>query len=245
MMIHRAMFCAVLAAGTLSAQSTRRDANERAVRAVVDSFFNAVEHERWDAAATFVDTTRFAAYVRMQTRNARAMIPQRPVTAEELMARDTTMPRAVAEWQVKRYEASMSSRDPFAYLTHEFLGVKSPQELSQLTTAQALARWMAARDPRSQMREATRLAGCPDSLAPRIPFDRPTVHGVAFDGDTTAYVIVRQGPDIASMDMLYSDEVVMALHPRGRTWRIEPREQLHSSGGLAMVGFSGTNCRKR
>jgi hypothetical protein len=234
-MLRRAALLAVLAVSTLRGQSTRRATDERAVRAVVDSFFSAAEREQWDSAAKFVDTTEFAVYVRRQVRNSRSAIPRRRTTVEELMARDTTMPRAVAEWELKQYDVSAAGNDPFPILRYQF-GVNSPQELSQLTTSRALARWIAAKDMRMRIREALKRAGCADSVLAKIPFERRAVHAVGFDGDTTAYVISLREARQAT-DPSFPDELVLVLHARGRTWRLEAREQMLNpfTGGIGVT----------
>ena len=209
------------------------------VRAVVDSFFSAAEREQWDAAAALMDTAKFGAYVRTQIRYARAAIPQRPMTAEDLMARDSTMPRAVAEWQVQQYRTASAMNGPFAFITTQFLGIKSPQDLAELTTMQALARWIAAKDPRARMRESAKLSGCPDTVFKLLPFEKSVIRGVAFDGDTTAYVIVTNEPPLPSGDGIGGGERIFALHPRGATWRIEPRRDLFTPTGF---GFGGISC---
>ena len=188
--------------GAASGQAATRATAEQAVRAVVDSFFAATDREQFDTAAALADTGRFAAYVRLQVRNGRATIPMRSPTPEDLMARDSTMPRAAAEWQVKQYRKSTAN--PFAFLSYEFFGVETPQQLSELTTTQALARWIEAEDPRVARREAIVAANS------RVPWP-------------------------AGMGMM--NERLLVLHPRGTSWRIEPRRDLFSPGGMA-VGIS-------
>jgi len=61
---------------------------ERAVRAVVDSFFAAVAREKWDSAAAMIDLTRFEPYFREQVSNARGALPQHEMTVEGMMAGD-------------------------------------------------------------------------------------------------------------------------------------------------------------
>src|SRR5262245_6113081 len=154
------LLAGLVAFAHVAAQVPARTTVEQTVRAVVDSFFTFTDREQWDSAATLFDTSTFGAYVRTQVRQGRGAIPMRSPTAEDLMARDSSMSRAVAEWQLQRLRASAPS-NPFAFISHEFLGVETPQQLSELTTLQALARWIATKDHRVIIREAAKRSGCP------------------------------------------------------------------------------------
>ena len=91
---------ALVASSVWRAQSLAQSANERAVRAVVDSFFAAITRERWDSAAALLDLARFEPYFNEQVRTPEVRYRSREMTVEDMMANDSTMPRAVAEWQV-------------------------------------------------------------------------------------------------------------------------------------------------
>src|SRR4051794_6574898 len=92
---------------------------ERAVRAVVDSFFTAVAREKWDSAAALIDVARFEPYFKQAVGNSRAELPTHKMTVEEMMATDSTMPRAVAEWEIARMNKYRESEPLFAF-SHEF-----------------------------------------------------------------------------------------------------------------------------
>src|SRR4051812_908596 len=85
----------------VASRAAAQTPNERAVRAVVDSFFAAIKREQWDSAAALTDVTRFEPYFTQQVQNARSAIPQPEMTVEDFMTRDS-MPRAVAEWEIAR-----------------------------------------------------------------------------------------------------------------------------------------------
>lgn len=207
---------------TLGAQSPA----ERAVRAIVDSFFTDVAAERWDAAATRLDLQRFEPFFRQALRNARSEMRMPEVTPEQLMAQDSTMPRAVAEWEVARMKSARANR-PFGDYSYEFAGVTTQHELFALTVPDAAAHWLAARDHRTQMRESFRRQGCP--LAPLLTvFSTPkrTVLGVVVPDDSTAYVILADDEFPNSPENLISNERVLPLRLVGGTWRIQPREDL-------------------
>ena len=115
-----------------------QQAVERSARATVDSFFAFAARERWDSAATMLDLVRFEAFFKGVVRNVRSAIPPRPVTVEDLMAQDSTMPRVVAEWQIARMKSDGSN--PFFYLSYEFSGVANQHDLFALTISTAAAR---------------------------------------------------------------------------------------------------------
>lgn len=239
---------AALASRESAAQLSKLSTSERTVRAVVDSFYSAVDHERWDAAATFVDTTRFAVYLRQQVRNARAYVPPPPPSVEQFMAQDSTMPRAVAEWQMQQYRKYSTGNRPFDFLQGQFTGVESPQRLAALSTTQALARWLEAMDPRLAFREMVKRSGCPDSVAHgTLPLEPFTIRGVAFGNDTTAYVVAVGGTPIViadpgspndSADVAAGEYRVLALHRLRGAWRLEPRLDLLGSSGMAISEMS-------
>jgi hypothetical protein len=221
---------------TASAQLPARAPAQHAARAILDSFFTVVGQEQRDSAAMFVDTIGFADYVHQQVRNARSAIPMRPPAVEDLMARDSTLSHAVAEWQVEQYRRSMSNNGPFAFINAEF-GVATPQELSELPTMQPLGRWIAAKDPRVMQREAARRSGCPGSVIAAIPARISTIRGVAFGDDTTAYAIYTTGQLVSERIIGPPSERLLVLHPRGRSWRIEPRHDLLKPNNVNF-GFS-------
>jgi hypothetical protein len=68
--------------------------NEAAVRAVVDSFFASMAREQWDSAAALIDLHAFEPFFRQQVSYSRRQLPMPEPTMEELMAHDSTMPRA-------------------------------------------------------------------------------------------------------------------------------------------------------
>jgi hypothetical protein len=198
--------------------------SETAVRAVVDSFFAAVAREQWDSAAHFVDLPRFEPILKSAVASARSALPQPPATAEELMASDSTMPRAVAEWEAARSNR-FRSRRPFDDYSSQFAGVTSQRVLFSLTVADAATRWIAAQDGRVQMREEWRRMGCGIGTLPTMPLmARPVVLGIAFRDDSTALVI-HSDDQFRGMGNMH-DERVVPVHRTQAGWRIEPRDDL-------------------
>ena len=218
-----------------------QQAVERSARATVDSFFAFAARERWDSAATMLDLVRFEAFFKGVVRNVRSAIPPRPVTVEDLMAQDSTMPRVVAEWQIARMKSDGSN--PFFYLSYEFSGVANQHDLFALTISTAAARWLEAQDGRTTMREAWRKQGCPLADLPDFPAPKRTVVAIAVTGDSIAYVVHtddRFGQ--ADPENLFFGERVMRLHRVDGRRRIEPRRTLLQAEN---VGFSvGFDCPK-
>jgi hypothetical protein len=217
-------------------------AAERSVRATVDSFFAFVSRERWDSAATMLDLARFEPYFKGVVRNLRSAIPPRPMTVEDVMATDSTMPRAVAEWQLSQMNRAANS-DPFEYLQMQFAGIATSRDLFALTTPAAAARWLDGQDGRTMMRTAWRKQGCSLSDLPDFPAAKRAVLAIAVSDDSTAYVV--HGDDrFGEMEPgnLSFGERVMKLHRINGRWRIEPREDLLRPSN---VGFSvGFECPK-
>jgi hypothetical protein len=100
----------------------------------VDSFFAAIASERWAIAANYLDLESFARYLRDRVNDARSAVPMRPTTVEDLMAADSTLPRAVAEWQIARFRGASASR-AFHDFSYEFAGITTFQALQELTPA--------------------------------------------------------------------------------------------------------------
>jgi hypothetical protein len=213
--------------------------DERAVRAVVDAFFAAVAREQWDSAVAFIDLPRFEPSLKQRITWARSTLPAAPVTAEQLMASDSTMPRAVAEWEAMRSNKFRSER-AFDDYSSQFAGVTSQQMLFSLSLRDAAARWLAARDPRVQIRDARRRAGCPlsDVVSP-WPSPPSTPLAIAFQDDSTAYVI--QSADPLPGDALFPHERVLPVRRTQAGWRIEARQDILSP---VTVHFSSDCGRK-
>jgi hypothetical protein len=219
-----------------------QSAADRAVRAVVDSFFAAVAREQWDSAVALIDLPRFEPFFKQHVANARTMLPQREMTVEDMMAADSTMPRAVAEWEVqlrKRY-----SPPAFGDMSHEFAGVKTLHALFALTLPEAAARWLQAQDERTEQRESLARSNCPLSVIMSATFPSPAhvVYAVARADDSTAYVV--HGDDRFTNDAasLFGAERVMVLHRSGARWRIEPRRNLLRPDNFAYA--RSTECPK-
>jgi hypothetical protein len=226
MRVKRVVFSAMssLAVTLLPAVAQGQARDETMVRAVVDSFFAAIAREQWDSAARLLDLPRFEPILKSAVASARSALPQPPVTADVLMASDSTMPRAVAEWEAARSNRFRAQRT-FDDYSYEFAGVTSQHMLFSLTVSDAAARWIAARDRRVQMREQWRRAGCIIGTLPIAPsLTSPVILAIAFRDDSTAFVI-HGDEQLRSIGSMH-DERVVPVHRTRAGWRIEPRDDL-------------------
>jgi hypothetical protein len=157
------------------------------------------------------------------------------------MSFDSTLPRAVAEWQLRNH-ARAPRRPAFGDFSDEFAGVTSFRMLQALTPAEAAARWLEASHPVTRIRRMLAEQNCGASLADSIAnsafhgFKVRTI-GAVVVGDSTAYVLVTDG---------YAGDVGEAIHARMPAalrlrrrpdgWRLLPSLQMMAGGasyGLA------------
>jgi hypothetical protein len=236
----RAILLGALAVALLtpSVSESQTPAAERAVRAVVDSFFHLIDREKWDSAAALVDAARFEPFLRQQISQARVELPQPDPTVESMMAMDSTMPRAVAEWQVQQMKKYR--RPDFGDRSDMFAGVHTQHELFALTPAQALSRWIEAKDERTQRRRSMLMQNCPPQALEAImsfPAPKHVVLAVAIQDDTSAFAIhsTAGAGSFRIPEMLIGGEMIMSLHKQAAVWKIDPRGDLMrplNSGGV-------------
>ncbi|HEX6049187.1 MAG TPA: hypothetical protein VFZ21_07960 [Gemmatimonadaceae bacterium] len=244
----------VLFAGTtVAAQPSRNQAASPASRASADSarlaadlFFRAVADERWDAAAAMVDTIIVKHIVSQRLRWRGVQPPQpRPLTVDDFMRDDPNKPRAVAEYELRRYREQMARAD-FSFLSHEFAGITTLTELSRLSALEATSRYLQAQDFRVQSREAARRSGCPASYGGGPPPIR-RILGVALPADTIAYVLHDDGPPSAMVEqpMPRFDPMVLQMRLRSGAWRILPSTSMLRRPGSAIVAVQCDSATRR
>jgi hypothetical protein len=232
---------ALVAALGIARTSEGQSPNERAVRAVVDSFFAAIKREKWDSAAALLDLSGFEPYFKERVSSARSALPQREMTVEDMMANDSTMPRAVAEWEIARMN-KYRGMQTFGDMSHEFAGVYTQHELFALSVPEAASRWLEAQDERTQMREMFRRNGCSaTAIPPEFPAVNHNVLAVALRDDSTAYV-VHSNDRFGANQFGIEIERVMVLRRRDGRWRIETRLELLRPGNWS---FAMGDCPER
>jgi hypothetical protein len=211
-----------------------------AIRAIAEAFSSAVESERWDDAASLLDLEYFEGLLRRRVEAARGQLPYLGPSVEEILADNPEMPRVVAEWQVAETRKHLARR-PHTDFSHEFAGVTSFKQLSELSVRDAAARWVSARDYRTQLREARKYSDCPlptadDSL---FPPTRRQIVGIAQRDSVTAYVLTVD-PHLAGADPDVDLDIgpqVMILRRTRAGWRIHPNH-----GTLNFVSVVGVSC---
>jgi hypothetical protein len=237
-----------LANDPAAAQSATSRARSSAdsVRLVADLFFRAVADERWEVAAAMVDTTLVRHMVSQRLRWRGQTPPQVDrLTIEDFLRDDPAKPRAVAEYELKRYREQMARVDE-DFVSREFAGVKTLTDLARLSSLEATSRYLQAQDLRVQMREAARRAGCGDSTN-RGPITFHRILGVAVSADTAAFVLHEDGvfPGEAERTIPRLDPMVMQLRLRRGTWRILPTMTLLRAAGSAIMAVQCDSSSRR
>jgi hypothetical protein len=238
----------VIAAQSGAAQSSsphRAQSSPDSVRLAADLFFRAVADERWDLAASLMDTNAVRRLV-LQRLRWRSDSPPREMTIDDFMRDDPAKPRVVAEYELQRYR-KLSAQSAGNPLTFEFAGVKSIDELGTLSAHEATSRFLQAQDLRAQIREMSRAAGCPDPR-PTGPFMLHRILGAVLVSDTVAYVLHEEGYGDATRaaDVLVTDPSVMQMRLRSGAWRILPGHGLlrRLNTAIASVGCDSTLRRR-
>lgn len=208
---------ATLALQPASAQApSPRDASAR--------FLTSIGAGRYEEAAQVLDLTAFAEYVNLFiTRSQQGPGDRRLPTVDDLRRQNPTMPREVAEWQLRQMrEAQARFGDPTSY---EFARVRSVADLRRLRTAEAAARWLEARDPRVALERQLTEMNCPLPSASDFPTPNRRLVGTVADGDSVVYAVYREeiqfgGPPSGG------DIGVLELRLRAGRWLIQPRGDL-------------------
>jgi len=118
---------------------------------IARQFFAAEREARWLDAARLLDLKSFEPQRARSVANARHAhdAPQFHLTVDQMLRHDPSMPRGVAEYQVK--QAAESFRD-FNPLIYEYADVPTADSLAALPVDVAAARWLEAKDPRWLMK---------------------------------------------------------------------------------------------
>jgi hypothetical protein len=209
----------VARAGTAQPTTRHRQSHPDSVRVTADLFFRAVADERWDVAALLTDTNAVRQLVLQRLQWRTEFVPHE-LTIADFMRDDPAKPRAVAEYELKRFRERMAE-PPTNPIAFEFSGVKSIDELAALSAHEATARFLQAQDDRVRVREMARKSGCP---AFSRPFAVQRILGVVLVSDTVAFVLHEEGDVEASRatELAVSGPSVMQLRLRAGAWQIRP-----------------------
>ena len=215
--------------GSSPAGAQAADSGVASAQAVASAFLKAIQAADWKAAAGFVDVVPLDHY-RLTQVDMLKHVRRSTMTVEQMMRADSTMPRAVAEYQVQRMK-EQSQR--FNVLEYEF-GVNDPDSLAAMSPSMVAERFLEVHDPRWALLQATKRSNCPkavtDSALPKPNF---RVLGTIVDG-ATAYVLYERD-DNPAMDL---DQVrsfgppMLVLRRRVDNWWVLPR--YNQSGGMAV-----------
>lgn len=241
MRIVRAHIVAIIVIGVLGAPAAAQDlANDSAaVRSIASAFLAAVDAHDWKAAAGFLDVTPLEREREMQARNARSNMLRSQITVEDIMSRDSTMPRAAAEYQLAQIRKQMGQRRN--YLDLEFADMTDPDSLLTLPIERVAERWLLAQTEDYRLLRALRASpGCAavaDSLMAQRPDSRHAILGVIVR-DSIAYVAFDRRASAPTPDLGFYSEPppMLTLHRVGATWWILPRNQFlrRGSAGIAV-----------
>ena len=237
----------ILALG--SATASRAQESRRAVvsadsaRLTADLFFRAIADEKWEAAAALLDTTAMRRLIAEQVRR-RPELDRREMTVEDFMRGDSTKPREVAEYELKQFREQRAKFDGAERFSREYYGVRSAEDLRALSTIQATARYLKAKDQRVQFRELLKQSGCADStFAP--PYTVHRILATALANDSVAYLLHDDG-NVPMRRVAYSEfPSVMVLRLQANRWVIVPTPMFMGSGGVAIYGDGPCHSTRR
>jgi hypothetical protein len=199
----------------------------------VDSFLAAVRRGTVSGCRALAGHEQLPAILRANRVVGTRVAPEPPMTVESLMAQDSTMTRAVAEWQVSKMRQYADS-EPFAYLSHQFARVRTQRELFALTPDEAAARWIEAQDPRTAMRELATVGVQAAHSRRATARARAGIPGIVV-ADSLAYALFDR-EFVALAPLVERRSSSRATDAAG--WRIAPQYGLLTGGAFASVGFS-------
>ncbi|MBB4636497.1 hypothetical protein [Longimicrobium terrae] len=194
---------------------------------VVRTVFDLVAAERYDEVAAYVDAEDLER-LRPDAEAATRVPELIPKTADDWMRHDPELPRAVAEYYVRRAGPARAA----SALSRTFAGVDSAEELQALSTAQLLGRWLQAADPRWMLRQMLDEDARSSPEAADIPAVRRVVAGATLEEDDTAHVVFRSGFGSDLLPMLE----VASLRRTAGGWRM--RFGKHNFLGTMAFGIS-------
>jgi len=241
--------------GILLLASARVGAAQANPEDVVRAFFKAEEEERWQDAAALLDQSYVVGMQRNIVHGFRNRSSIHKLTVEELMRADSTMPRAVAEYQLKRMNDVTRDSD---FLENDFARITTVDSLALLTPSEAAARWLEAKGPvyrteRSYRRGWTQV-DCPDMsdsakramLVKKSQFSHSTILGAARNSDSVSYVIVGityDAPRFENSEVrMEQSPRTMTLHKVSGAWKIVPTLDMPDAYGLGGMNTFAIAC---
>ena len=228
------------AANNLGAQRAPATADETA-RAFVTAFAS----ERWLDAARLLDLSVLEKSREATLKYARAPRVVHQWTVEELMKVDPEMPRAVAEYQIKRMGQTESDQDREMF-SMTYANILDTTALKAATPLELGARWMEARGIRYHMQRAqARAPECPippgTDTTLNMPGQLRAYIGTIVQGDT-AFAVVRnrmfENDPEAELPSRFKVDLLVLLR-RQATWKVIPDEMFGGMGSTFITCGSG------
>jgi len=213
----------------IASGSAQRIPDSIAARAVGASFLNAMQAGDWTAAQAFLDHAALERFRQWAVAQAKSRSTISSVTVEGLMMADTALPRAVAEYYVKR---SKNIGRGQSFVEQEF-GIANPDSVARLPIDTVGARWLELHDERWLTRRAIRESNCPhpvDSVA-----RPPATHQLGIIvADSVAYLLYEfDVSELFRAEAVYSRSPHVMLLRRDRDgWWVLPRSDLFSTMGI-------------
>jgi hypothetical protein len=211
---------ALLSFESSQARAQAADTGVAPAQAVGTAFLKAIQAGDWKVAAAFLDIVPLDHYrlqhIDMARRSRRAPGP----TIEQLMRSDSTMPRAVAEYQVQRMR---NSSQKYNYLEYEF-GVGDPDSLAAMPPSVVAQHWLEVHDPRWHVLEEMKRSNCPPHMIDSLPKPGIRVLGTVVNGPT-AYMLYERDDDAPNnLNELQSASPRMLILRRDiDAWWVSPR----------------------
>jgi hypothetical protein len=193
---------------------------------LASAFFQAVAAGRWAEAVGYLDVAPVERHRQEMVAEGRRRDALSEPSVEALLRHDPEMPRAAAEYQVRKVREAMAKHGNGVART--FARVPDVEALAALPLDTAAARWLEAQDFRYQLRRQLAAQGCSPALADSIDARPPHRIVGTVVRDTVAYVL-HQDPDWPEAGLAFGSMTpqVMPLRrgPDGR-WRIVARYDL-------------------
>jgi hypothetical protein len=155
----------------------------------VTSAFRAFQERRWQDAALLFDVTILDG-VYEDALSAAKRYREEPQTLAEYRRARPELPEPVALYMWEQYKQHIESRG--TSLGHRFPGIRSADELEQLSREELMARWLQDADPREMARRQANAQGAeqpPDHVL-GVPLN-PVILGVVTEEPDLAHVVYR------------------------------------------------------
>jgi hypothetical protein len=215
--------------------------------AVAQRYLNAVRTSDWETVLQLTDANSIWEWATLQRANLR---PQKrserePETVETMMRRDSTLPRAVAEYFMS--QRTMFADRPDLDLAIQFADVRRLSQLDSLSDGELFTRSLRAKRYEYMWATAMERMGCTEAPPPpETGADKVLGVALLHDGKAMALYVPWtltsvQVSDDADMD--FAIEYLRLVQTRGG-WRVLAGRNARNGGGFA-IGFDGSPCQKK